>query len=200
MLNAERGTNMTLKELLGDAWKDGMTVEDIETALKDVKLPADQSQEIASLKETISKKNTEAADWKHKYQDTLSEAERKKQEAEEAAKAQAEELAALKKSSAIAGYKASYLAMGYDEKLAEDTANALFDGDNTRLFENQRKHMDAVEKKAREDALRGSGRPGGSGSDGGEQESEAVRLAKSIGQERAEADKAAQAVTDYYLK
>ena len=56
MLNAERGTNMTLKELLGDAWKDGMTVEDIETALKDVTLPADQSQEIASLKETISKK------------------------------------------------------------------------------------------------------------------------------------------------
>lgn len=189
---------MDAKALLGDAWKDGMTADELVEALKGVELPKDQSEEIQSLKETISKKNTEAADWKRKYQSTLDEATLKAQQAEEAAKAQAEELATLKKERAIAGYKASYLAMGYEESLAEDTAKALFDGDNTRLFENQRKHQETVEKKAREDALRGSGRPGGSG-EGSEQESEAVRIAKSIGQERAAADKAAQVVSDYYL-
>ena len=78
--------------------------------------------------------------------------------------------------------------MGYDEALAGDAANALFDGNNDKLIECQRKHVEAVEKKAREDALRGSGRPGGSGSGGSNEESDAVKLAKSLGKERAEID------------
>ena len=121
-----------IKELLGDAYKEGMTMEELTEALKSVTLPKDQSSEIEKLKETISKSNSEAAEWKRKYQGTLDEATRKAQEAEEAAKKQQEELETLRKEKAIAGYKASYLAMGYEESLAEDTANALYAGDNAK--------------------------------------------------------------------
>lgn len=191
---------MELKELLGDAYKDGMSMDEVTEALKNVQMPKDQSAEIEKLKETISKSNSEAKEWKDKYRATLDDATKKQQEAEEEAKKNAERLAQLEKERAIAGYKASYLAMGYDEELATDTANALFDGDNAKLFENQKKHMEAVEKKAREDALRGSGRPGGSGTDKSGDDSAAMKMAKLIGEQRAEADKIAKDGLSHYLK
>ena len=190
---------MEIKELIGDAYKEGMTLEEVTEALKNVQMPKDQSAEIEKLKETISKSNYEAAEWKRKFQSTLDDAERQKQEAEEQAKKNAERLAELEKERAVAGYKASYLAMGYEESLAEDTANALFSGDNARLFENQKKHMEAVEKKVREDALRGSGRPGGSGNND-VHDDEAVKLAKEIGASKAESDKIAKEGLSHYLK
>ena len=191
---------MEIKELLGDAYKDGMTVEELTEALKNVEMPKDQSSEIENLKKRISEVNSEAADWKNKYRSTLDESTKKQQEAEEQAKKDREELQNLRKITAIAGYKASYLAMGYSEELAADTANALFEGNNEKLFENQKKHMEAVEKKAREDALRGSGRPGGSGDGSGNVETEAEKLAKKIGSQRAEADKIAKEGLSHYLK
>ena len=191
---------MELKELLGDAFKDGMTMDEVTEALKNVQMPKDQSAEIEKLKETISKSNSEAADWKRKYQSTLDDATRKQQEAEEQAQKNAERLAQLEKEKVIAGYKASYLAMGYDEELAADTANALAEGNDAKLFENQKKHQEAVEKKAREEALRGSGRPGGSGSDKSGDDSEAMKLVKQIGEQRAEADKIAKEGLSHYLK
>ena len=191
---------MDIKELLGDSYKEGMTVEEFTEALKGVEMPKDQSAEIENLKKRISEVNSEAADWKNKYRSTLDESTKKQQEAEEQAKKDREELQNLRKVTAIAGYKASYLAMGYSEELATDTANALFEGNNEKLFENQKKHMEAVEKKAREDALRGSGRPGGSGDGSGNVETEAEKLAKKIGSQRAEADKIAKEGLSHYLK
>ena len=52
---------MTIKELLGDAYKDGMTIEEIETALENVSMPEDNSAEIERLKNALSKSNSEAA-------------------------------------------------------------------------------------------------------------------------------------------
>lgn len=191
---------MEIKELLGDAYKDGMTVEELTEALKNVEMPKDQSSEIDNLKKRISEVNSEAAEWKNKYRSTLDESTKKQQEAEEQAKKDREELNNLRKITAIAGYKASYLAMGYSEELAADTANALFEGNNEKLFENQKKHMETVEKKAREDALRGSGRPGGSGDGNGSVETEAEKLAKKIAAQRSEADKVAREGLNHYLK
>ena len=191
---------MELKELLGDSYKDGMTMDEVAEALKNVEIPKDQSAEIETLRKRISESNSEAAEWKRKYQSTLDDATRKQQEAEEIAQKNAERLAQLEKEKVIAGYKASYLAMGYDEELAADTANALAEGNDAKLFENQKKHQEAVEKKAREDALRGSGRPGGSGSDKSGADSQAMKLVKIIGEQRAESDKVAKEGLSHYLK
>ena len=74
---------MKFKDLLKDAYKDGMTLEEIEAALADVELPADQSGEIERLKSALSKSNSENAEWKKKHRDALSEDEKKTQEKDE---------------------------------------------------------------------------------------------------------------------
>ena len=63
---------MTLQELLKDRYKEGMTVEEIETALNDFTLPEDKSAEIEKLKNAVSKANSEAAEHKRKLRATLS--------------------------------------------------------------------------------------------------------------------------------
>ena len=57
---------MDLKALLGDAYKEGMTFEEIEEALKEVQPPEDPAgaAEISRLKTALSKANGEAADYK----------------------------------------------------------------------------------------------------------------------------------------
>jgi hypothetical protein len=55
---------MKIQDLLKDAYKEGMTIEEIEYALADVEIPADQSAEIERLKTALSKSNSENAEWK----------------------------------------------------------------------------------------------------------------------------------------
>lgn len=191
---------MEIKDLLGESYKDGMTMDELTEALKGVSLPKDQSAEIERLKGVISNANSEAKDWKDKYRSTLDEATRKAQEAEEESRQMQERLAALEKEKTVSGYKASYLSMGYDEALAEETAKAVAEGDMAKVFANQKKHQEAVEKKAREDALKGSPRPGGTGGDGSNsEETEALKLAKQIGAARADASKAVKGL-EHYIK
>ena len=68
---------MNIKDLLKDAYKEGMTLAEIETALKDIDLPTDNSAEIDRLKTALSKSNSEAADYKKQLRDKMSEEERK---------------------------------------------------------------------------------------------------------------------------
>ena len=67
---------MKFKDLLKDAYKEGMTVEEIEAALADIEFPEDQSAEVKRLKDALSKSNSENAEWKKKHRDALSEEER----------------------------------------------------------------------------------------------------------------------------
>jgi len=191
---------MDVKGLLGDSYKEGMTVEELTKALEGVEIPTDQTAELERLKGIISDKNTEAADWKKKYRDTLDEATKKAQEEEEAKNSLLEQVKTLQKEKLISNYKASYIAMGYDESLAEETANALADNNTAKVFENQKKHLVAEEQRIRADVLRSSPRPdGGTPSDGGGDD-ESLKLAKQIGKTKAEANNSTQSVLQNYLK
>ena len=58
------------------------------------------------------------------------------------------------------------MGLGYDEKLANETAEAMLDGNIDKVLANQKKHIDAVEKKIREDVLHSTPKPeGGNPSD-----------------------------------
>ena len=150
---------MKLKDLLKDAYKDGMTMEDIEAALADVEIPADQSSEIERLKKANSNLSSENAEWKRKHREALSEEERKAQEIAERMKQLEEQNAALLRESGVAKHKAKFLGMGYDETLAAEAATAMVDGDMEKLFTYQQKHQEALEKKIRADALKGTPKP-----------------------------------------
>ena len=150
---------MKLKDLLKDAYKEGITVEEIESALADVEIPADQSAEIERLKAALSKSNSENAEWKKKHREALSEEERKAQETADLIKQLQEENAALTRESNVSKHKARFLGMGYEEALANDAATAMVDGDMEKLFSYQLKHQEALEKKIRADALKGTPKP-----------------------------------------
>ena len=74
---------MNLKEVLGDAYKEGMTFEEVEAALEKVNVPEDNSAEIERLKNALSKSNSEAAGYKKQLREKMTEDEQKKQKEQE---------------------------------------------------------------------------------------------------------------------
>ena len=155
---------MNIKDLLKDAYKEGMSLEDIENALKDIDLPTDNSAEVDRLKAALSKSNSEAADYKKQLREKMSTEEAKAKEDAEKMEELQKKYDELLKESNISKNKARLLALGYDDELAAETAEAMANGETDKVFANQRKHLDSVEKKIREDALKGTPKPaGGSG-------------------------------------
>ena len=157
---------MNIKDLLKDAYKEGMSVEDIEKALEGIEMPTDNSAEIDRLKAALSKSNSEAADYKKQLREKMSAEELKTKEDAEKWDELIKERDALLREKTLAGHKVKYLALGYDEKLATETAEAMVSGDLDKVFANQEKHLKSVEKKIREDVLKDTPKPeGGNGSD-----------------------------------
>ena len=150
---------MKIQDLLKDAYKEGMTLEEIETALADIELPEDQTPEVERLKAALSKSNSENAEWKKKHREALTEEERKAQETADLLKQLQDRNAELERESGIARHKAKFLGMGYEESLASDAATAMVDGDMEKLFSYQQTHQEALEKKIRADALKGTPKP-----------------------------------------
>lgn len=191
---------MEIKDLLGDSYHDGMSVEEIAEALKGVTLPTDQTSEVEKLRKALTAANSDAADWKKKYRETQDETSRTAAEKEEEHKQLLERVAALEAEKAVATYKATYVAMGYDEKLAESTAKAMQSGDMAKVLENQRKFQEATEQRIRSELMRKSGRPGGDDGGDHQEEDEAVTRAKEIARARSQADKASADILGQYLK
>ena len=157
---------MNIRDLLKDAYKEGMSVEDIEKALESVEMPTDGTAEIERLKTALSKSNSEAADYKKQLREKMSAEELKAKEDAEKMDALIKERDALLREKTISNHKAKYLTLGYDEKLASETAEALANGELDKVFENQKKHNESVEKKIRADVLKETPKPeGGTGSE-----------------------------------
>lgn len=118
-------------------------------------------------KSVADKHASEAADYKKKWREAVSAEEAKAAEQAEANKAMMAELEALRAEKLIAGYTNSYLTMGYEEKLAKSTAEALAKGDMDTVFKNQKAHADAREKALRTELLKGTPPPAAGGTDTG---------------------------------
>lgn len=191
---------MEIRDLLGESYRDGMSVEEIAEALKGVTLPTDQTSEVERLRKALTAANSDAADWKKKYRETQDETSRTAAEKEEEHKQLLERVAALEAEKAVATYKATYVAMGYDDKLAESTAKAMQSGDMAKVLENQRKFQEATEQRIRAELMRHSGRPGGDDSGDSKQEDEAVARARQIAKQRADAEKQSADILGQYLR
>ena len=154
---------MNIKDLLKDAYKEGMSLEDIENALKDIDLPTDNSAEIERLKTALSKSNSEAADYKKQLREKMSAEEVKAKEDADKYEEVVKERDALLREKTILNYKTNYLALGYDEKLATDTAEAMANGELDKVFANQKKHNESAEKRIRSEVLKETPTPTGGG-------------------------------------
>ena len=103
------------------------------------------ASELAKTKKALKEKMTEDEAAKQKEQEEKDELQSNYEK--------------LLRETTISKDKAKLLALGYDEKLADETAEAMADGDSEKIFSNQKKHLDAVEKKVRAEALKDTPKP-----------------------------------------
>ena len=114
-------------------------------------------------KKLFDKTASELAEAKRQLRAKMSEDEVNKQkEQEERAELEAKYNALLRESN-ISKYKAKLLGLGYDEELADSTAEAMIDGNSEVVFANQQKHLISVEKKLKADILKNTPKPTGDG-------------------------------------
>lgn len=140
---------MDLKAVLGENFKEDMTAEEICKAMADIDptkgfIKKDQfdktASELAAAKKALAAKMTE---------------DEAKTAAEMAKAAELEEkYNLLLKESTVSKHKAKFLGLGYDEKLAEGTAQALADGDYDTMVKNQATHMQTRESALKAELLK----------------------------------------------
>jgi hypothetical protein len=118
-------------------------------------------------KATFDKTASDLAAAKKSLREKMSEDEAKAAKAAEEQAAMMAELEALRTEKMVAGYTNSYLTMGYEEKLAKSTAEALVKGDMDTVFKNQKIHADAREKALRTELLKGTPSPAAGKTDTG---------------------------------
>lgn len=123
-------------------------------------------------------------------------------EEEKAAAEQAatqKELAKLRRDNALAQHRATFIAQGYEAKLADTAANAMVDGNHAALFDCMQKHLAATEKRVKEEALRGTPHPPAGKSESVADESAAERLAKRLAQRNTPGSKSTADVLARYM-
>ena len=178
-----------LSDLLGSAYKEGMTEEEISTALEAV--GNGNTAEVNRLNAALSKANSEAAEFKKQLRSQQSDDEAaaaaQKEEHEKLVKENGE----LKRSIALSESKGKLLAMGYDEKLADETAAAMVNGDMDKVMANQSKYLEAQKKIIQADQMRKTPRPAAGSETGG------MDYAKKISEAQANGDFTAAA---YYTR
>ena len=76
----------------------------------------------------------------------------------------------------VGKYTASYLALGYDEKTAKATAEAMAKGDMETVFANQKTHNENREKALRAEWLKETPPPAGGGADKGMKKEDFMKL------------------------
>lgn len=110
-------------------------------------------------KDVFDKTASELAAKKKELTEKMTEDEQKKQKEQEERDELQSKYDKLLHESEVSKFKAKLLGMGYDEKLADDTAEAMADGDSEKVFANQKKHLEVVEKKVRAEALKDTPKP-----------------------------------------
>jgi hypothetical protein len=135
-----------------------MSAEEKLKALEALELP-DPDYTGYVKKDVFDKTASELAEKKKQLKEKMTDDEVAKQKEKE----ERDELQAkydkLLRESEISKNKSKLLALGYEEALADDTAEAMVSGDLDKVFVNQKKHLDSVEKRVRAEALKDTPRP-----------------------------------------
>ena len=110
-------------------------------------------------KDVFDKTASELAAKKKELNAKLSEDEQAKLKEQEEREKLQKAYDELLRENQIAKFKNELLGMGYDDKLAADTAEAMASGDTAKVFANQKKQMEIVQKNARAEALKHTPKP-----------------------------------------
>ncbi len=117
----------------------------------------DMSQFVA--KAVFDKKASEAADLSKQLKSKMTQDEQAAAQQAEALAAMQSELESLRADKAISEYTAQFLGLGYSEKLAKSTAEALHQGDMATVFKNQATFVAEREKAMKAELLKNTPTP-----------------------------------------
>ena len=120
---------------------------------------------VAQIKATADKAASEAASYKKQLREKQTDDEVKAAEREAKFAEIMAEVESLRHEKMVGTYTASYLAMGYDEKLAKVTAEAMAKGDTDTVLKNQKIHLETREKALRTELLKQTPPPAGGSPD-----------------------------------
>lgn len=143
----DENTNVTTTEATNDVVQATPKAE-TSTKADDKPTPSVQEQieqlmvENAKLKRAFDKSASEAADYKKKYNATLSEKEQADMAKAEEQARRDERLAELERENSIHRFTEQFLDLGYDKASAIEAATAQVDGDVDALFKLQKKIID----------------------------------------------------------
>lgn len=146
-------------------------IENYENMTAEEKLAALEGYEFDTTgyvkKDLLDKATSEAAGYKRQLREKLSADEQAKAEHDETVKAMKEELETLRTEKAIDNATKKWMGLGYDEKLAAETAKAMVNGDTEKVFANHAKFIAEKEKTLRAQLLKDTPTPpSGEGSKG----------------------------------
>lgn len=181
---------------------DSMTPEEKVAALMAYDIPDEVDMSKYVLKTTFDNKASEAANLakqlkeketalKSKATEQMTEDERwqeKMRELQEASEQQTnelkEQLAAFQRKDTLRDYQTNLTLLGFDEKLAPETAEALADNNIEKVFTNLRKFLDAYRKNVEAELMRNTPQPHGGAKDDGDDGPD-MKLVKKFAEERA---------------
>lgn len=155
---------MEIKDLLGEKYHEGMSDEEVKTALRSV-LGVDSSSdsELSKLKKLLSDRNSEVSKLKKDLKDHLTDEEARKVTEKEERDQLVNENKALKEQVAVSSNKAMLLGLGYSDKLAEETAKAMYSGDTEKVLANQKSFLEEHDKAVLADYMKKTPAPGSGG-------------------------------------
>lgn len=178
-----------------DGYKEDMTNDEKVALLEKFTMPEPTEGFIA--KAQFDKVSSELAAAKKQLKEKLTEDEQREADRLAAEKEMKDELEVLRKEKTVNAHKASFLAQGYDEKLADKAAKAMADGDMNTVFTVMKQHGEDREKALRAEILKDTPTPP-AGEDG-DDKSDGEKLAERLGKEAAASNKAASDILAHYI-
>ena len=135
-----------------------LTPEEKVALLEGLDFPEPQAEpvpndEITRLENALPKSNSEAADYRKKWQSTLSEQERIEAERQQRENDMQTQLNTLLKEKQTSEYEKSFLATGYSPELAKSSATAMADGNNAQVFADMNAFIAERTKQLQAEAL-----------------------------------------------
>lgn len=174
---------MYLQDLLGKAYKEGMTVEEISNALETIGVAAPSGDDdVDRLKRALTKANSDAANFKKQLRERQTAEENAQQEQAELLEKLTQQNAELTRKIALSERTTKLLALGYDETLALDTATAMVDGDLDKVIANQSVFIEAQKKSFAADQMRNTPRPSAGATPAGQDYAKLIDQANADGE------------------
>ena len=186
---------------------DTMTAEQKLEALMELEVPDKVDTSKMVSKELFDRKASELAEANKKLKSKMTEDEQKQAEIAEAAEAAAKEkeallarVAELEKNNTLREYTLGFTNLGFDEKLAAETANLFEEKDSVKFFANMKKFLESYEKAIEKKLMDKTPGPGGNAGKAGEDEDPAIKKAKALFGNNAGTGKTYADVLSHYKK